>query len=95
MKETFRYSRGLKSKFVYLLIFFFLVLLFQALTSLCESLREEIRASLEIERGLRERNSQYKIEITSLTRERLLILTAMEKLNLKRASDEETYVIIK
>lgn len=95
MKAKLKNRGEWKSGLLYLLIFVFLILFFQTLCSFCESLREEIKTSLEVEKTLREKNSELKVEIASLTKERLLILTAMEKLNLRRASDEDTYVIVK
>lgn len=84
---------SMKSALIILLAFMFLFVSLRTIGSLCESLRRELQESLEVERDLREKNSLYKVEIASLTRERLIVLTAMQKLNLRRANDEDTYVI--
>lgn len=84
---------SLRTALVFLLILMSLFMSLRTTGSLCESLRKELQESLEVERDLKEKNSQYKVEIASLKRERLIVLTAMQKLNLRRANDEDTYVI--
>ncbi|MDW8001351.1 MAG: hypothetical protein RMJ39_01595 [Deltaproteobacteria bacterium] len=63
------------------------------LNSFCGSLKGELISKLEIEKNLSFENEQLRTEIATITRERFLTLVAQERLGLKKAKEEDVYVV--
>ncbi len=93
MRKGRRKGRDLKNLFCLFFIILVFFVIFSLLRGTYQNTKSELLNSLSRERRLNEENLLLKTELTSITRDRFLILLAREKLNLRKAKEEEIYVM--
>lgn len=83
----------LGNAFTFFIIFFGFLAIFLLFKGACNSIKQELLESLMVERHLNDENMILRTEIASITRERFMVLMANERLGLRKAKEEDVYVL--